>query len=134
MNATSTNPAVPLIGRVLLALIMVVYGVIKITSIPGTTGYMTKMGLPAPELFAWLAALIELIGGALIVIGWQTRKVAWFMVLYLIVATLIGHRFWDYEAAQRGAQMANFFKNVCMMGGLMLLAHFGPGSASLDKS
>jgi hypothetical protein len=69
-----------------------------------------------------------------VVIGWQTRKVAWFMVLYLIVATLIGHRFWDYEAAQRGAQMANFFKNVCMMGGFMLLAHFGPGSASLDKS
>lgn len=134
MNATSTNPVVPLVGRVLLALIMVVYGVIKITSIPGTTGYMTKMGLPSPELFAWLAALIELIGGVLIVIGWQTRKVAWFMVLYVVVATLIGHRFWDYEAAQRGAQMANFFKNVCIIGGFMLLAHFGPGSASLDKS
>lgn len=134
MNATSTNTVVPLVGRVLLALIMVVYGVIKITSIPGTTGYMTKMGLPSPELFAWLAALIELIGGALLVIGWQTRKVAWFLVLYIVVATLIGHRFWDYEAAQRGAQMANFFKNVCIIGGFMLLAHFGPGAASLDKS
>jgi putative oxidoreductase len=134
MNATSTNSVVPLVGRVLIALIFVVYGVIKITSIPGTTGYMGKMGLPSPELFAWLAALIELIGGALILIGWQTRKVAWFLVLYVVVATLIGHRFWDYEAAQRGAQMANFFKNVCIMGGLVLLAHFGPGSASLDKS
>jgi putative oxidoreductase len=134
MNATSTNPVVPLVGRVLIALIFVVYGVIKITSIPGTTGYMTKLGLPSPELFAWLAALIELIGGVLIVIGWQTRKVAWFLVLYVVVATLLGHRFWDAEAAQRGAQMANFFKNVCIMGGLVFLAHFGPGSASLDKS
>ncbi|HZQ73963.1 MAG TPA: DoxX family protein [Burkholderiales bacterium] len=134
MNTTSANPVVPLIGRVLLALIMVVYGVIKITSIPGTTGYMTKMGLPAPELFAWAAALIELVGGALLVIGWQTRKVAWFMVLYVVVATLIGHRFWDYEAAQRGAQMANFFKNLAIIGGFVLLANFGPGSASVDKS
>ena len=134
MNATSTNPVVPLVGRVLMALIFVVYGVIKLTTIPGTTGYMTKLGLPAPELFAWLAAIIELVTGVLLVIGWQTRKVAWFLVLYMIVATALAHRFWDYEAAQRGAQMANFFKNLCMTGGFILLAHFGPGSASLDKS
>jgi putative oxidoreductase len=133
MNTTTTNPAVPLVGRILVALIFLVYGIIKITSIPGTTGYMTKMGLPAPELMAWLAAIIELVGGALLIIGWQTRRVAWFLFAYVIIATGIGHRFWDYADAQRGAQMSHFFKNVCIMGGLMLLAYFGPGSASVDK-
>jgi putative oxidoreductase len=134
MNATTASPIVPLAGRVLLALIFLVYGVIKITTIPATTAYMTKMGLPAPELMAWLAAIIELVAGVLLVIGWQTRKVAWFLFLYVIIATGIGHRFWDYPDAARAAQMTHFFKNVCIMGGLMLLAYFGPGRASVDKA
>ena len=135
MNATTgMNPMWAVVGRVLLGLLFLVYGVIKITSIAGTTGYMAKQGLPAPELFAWGAALIELIGGALVIIGWQTRRVAWALAVYTLVATGIGHRFWDFEGAARGPQMANFFKNLSIVGGFVMLALAGPGSASIDKS
>ena len=131
---TTTNAMVPLAGRFLVALIFAVYGVIKITGIPATTAYMTRVGMPAPELFAWAAAIIELAGGVLLIIGWQTRKVAWFLAAYVVIATLIGHRYWDVPDAQRAAQMSHFFKNVCIVGGLILLAHFGPGRQSLDKA
>src|SRR3954465_2673823 len=117
MNATGAmNPLWALVGRVLLGLLFLVYGVIKITSIAGTTGYMTKQGLPAPELFAWAAALIELVGGALGIIGWQPRRVAWALAAYTLVATGIGHRFWEFDGPARGPQMANFFKNVSIIG------------------
>ena len=135
MNAsTTTNPILPLIGRLLMGLLFLVYGVIKFTSIPGTAGYMGKLGLPAPELFAYLAAVIELVGGALVIVGWQTRRVAWFLMAYTLIATGHAHRFWDYtEPAARGANMVNFFKNLAIMGGFFFMALFGPGAASIDK-
>ena len=135
MNASATNPILPLIGRLLMGLLFLVYGVIKITSIPGTTGYMGKLGLPAPELFAYLAAIIELAGGAMIIVGFQTRRVAWFLMVYTLVATGLAHRFWEYsDPGARGANMVNFFKNLAIMGGFFFMALFGPGSASVDKS
>lgn len=51
----------------------------------GFTGTVIEMGLPAPEAFAWLAALSELVGGALLVIGLFTRPAALFAL-----ATMIG--------------------------------------------
>ena len=135
MNASTTNPILPLIGRLLMGLLFLVYGVVKITSIPGTTGYMGKLGLPAPELFAYLAAIIELAGGLLVIIGWQTRRVAWFLMVYTLIATGLAHRFWEYsDPGVRGANMANFFKNLAIMGGFFFMALFGPGPASIDKS
>ena len=135
MNASTANSLLPLIGRILMGLLFLVYGVIKITGIPGTAGYMGKLGLPAPELCAYLAAIIELAGGALVIIGWQTRRVAWFLAAYVLVATGLAHRFWELsEPAARGANMANFFKNLAIVGGFFFLGLFGPGSASVDKS
>jgi len=135
MNASTTNPILPLVGRLLMGLLFLVYGVVKITSIPGTAGYMGKLGLPAPELFAYLAAIIELAGGLMIIVGWQTRRVAWFLMVYTLIATGLAHRFWEYsDPGARGANMANFFKNLAIMGGFFFMALFGPGSASIDKS
>ena len=135
MNASTTNPILPLVGRLLMGLLFLVYGVVKITSIPGTAGYMGKLGLPAPELFAYLAAIIELAGGLMIIVGWQTRRVAWFLMVYTLIATWLAHRFWEYsDPGARGANMANFFKNLAIMGGFFFMALFGPGSASIDKS
>jgi len=134
MNATTgMNPIWAVVGRVLLGLLFLVYGVIKITSIAGTSGYMAKQGLPAPELFAWAAALIELIGGALIIVGWQTRRVAWALAVYTLVATGIGHRFWEFDGEVRMLQMANFMKNIMIVGAFCLLYVAGGGPCSIDR-
>lgn len=37
-------------------------------------GTVTALGLPFPEAFAWLAALAELLGGSLVVLGLLDRK------------------------------------------------------------
>ena len=46
----------------------------------------------------------------------------------------MAHRFWEFDAAQYGNQMNHFLKNVAILGGLMFVAAFGPGSASVEKS
>src|SRR3954451_24346774 len=94
-----------LIGRILIGILFVVAGIMKAMNIAATTAYMTRLGFPAPELMAYLSTVIELASRVLLIIGWQTRRVAWLLVVYVAIATGMAHRFWEYEQAQRGNQM-----------------------------
>jgi putative oxidoreductase len=131
------NPAAQsqtlLIGRVLLGLLFLVAGIRKIMFYSGSAAYFTKLGFPAPELMTVLAILIEVGGGALLILGWQTRRISWLLVLFVIIATAMAHRFWEFEAAQYGAQLNNFLKNVAIIGGLLYVIVLGAGRLSLDE-
>ena len=122
-----------LIGRILIGILFLVAGVMKAMNIAGTTAYMTRLGFPAPELMAYLSTVIELASGVLLIIGWQTRRVAWLLVVYLAIATGMAHRFWEYEQAQRGNQINHFLKNLALIGAMLFVAVSGPGSSSVDK-
>jgi putative oxidoreductase len=131
---TGYNPIVPLAGRMLVGVLFLVAGIMKAMNIAGTAAYMTRLGFPAPELMAYLSTIIEIAGGALLIIGWQTRRIAWFLAIYVLIALGAAHRFWEYEAAQRGNQINHFLKNLAIIGGLLYVATFGPGRSSVDKS
>jgi putative oxidoreductase len=122
-----------LIGRVLIGILFLVAGIMKAMNLAGTTGYMTKLGFPAPELMAYLSTIIELAAGVMLIIGWQTRRVAWLLVVYVAIATGMAHRFWEYEPAQRVNQINHFLKNLALIGAMLYIIVGGPGSASVDK-
>jgi len=130
------NPAAQsqmlLVGRILLAAIFIIAGVRKALGFAMTAGYFTKLGFPAPEVMVVLAILIEVGGGALLLLGWQTRRVAWLMIAFVAVATIMAHRFWQFDAAQYANQMNHFLKNAAIVGGLLYAAVMGAGALSLD--
>ena len=132
--APGSRPLVLLVGRILIAAIFLNAGVRKLMGFAGTVGYFTKLGFPAPELFAVLAIVIEVGGSILLIVGWKTRWVAWLLALFVLIAALAAHRFWQFDAAQYANQMNHFMKNLAIIGGLLFVATFGPGSASVDKS
>jgi len=132
-NATY-NPTVILVGRILLALLFVYFGYMKLMNIGGTVNYFTKWEFPMPQVAAWLAVIFELVGGIMIIVGWKTRWAAWALALYVVIAAAVAHRFWTYEAAQVFNQTSHFFKNISIIGGLLLLAGVGPGRYSVDKA
>ncbi|MBP0651258.1 DoxX family membrane protein, partial [Mycobacterium tuberculosis] len=57
-----------------MAAIFVLSGFSKITAYAGTAGYMESAGVPG--ILLPLVILVELVGGLLLVIGWQTRLAA----------------------------------------------------------
>ena len=130
------NPAAQsqmlLVGRILLAAIFLIAGIRKIMAFAGTVGYFTKLGFPAPEAMAVLAILVEVGGGALLILGWQTRRIAWLMIAFVVIATFMAHRFWQFDAAQYANQMNHFLKNAAIVGGLLYAAVMGAGALSLD--
>ncbi len=67
------------------------HGIGKIPLSDGFIGFVAKIGFPAPELFAWAAALSELIGGIFIAAGVLTRPAALSLVLTMGVAGFIAH-------------------------------------------
>jgi len=136
------SDTVSLISRILMSLVFIIYGYMKLVDVasivnnPGTKRFMELVasGAAAPTWLGYLIALIEVIGGLLILIGFKTRLVAWAMVIWIIIVTLLGHPFWTMEGAPRGANMANFYKNLAIMAAYLLLAIHGPGRYSVDRA
>ena len=131
--APSTHPLILLFGRVLIGAIFLNAGLRKLLAFGATAGYFAKLGFPPPALFTAPATAIEVGGSILLIIGWRTRWVAWLLALFVLIAAFAAHRFWQFDAAQYGNQMNHFMKNLAIIGGLLFVASFGPGSASLDK-
>jgi len=123
----------PFAGRILLALIFVISGYNKLVGFDGTVGYIASKGLPLPQLAAAAAIAIELVGGVLLVIGWQARWAATAIFLFLIPTTLIFHGFWAAPAANLQMETIQFMKNLCIMGGMLYIMAFGAGPLSVDN-
>ena len=123
----------PLAGRILLAAIFVMSGWGKVTGFAGTAAYMAAKGMPFPELLLPGAIAVELVGGILLILGWQARWAALAIFLFMIPTTVIFHNFWAVDAAQVQGQAIQFMKNLAIMGGLLYVMAFGAGPLSLDN-
>src|SRR3954453_23965418 len=109
--AAKSSDTLVLIGRIMLAWIFVgtVYGTIG--NFAGSLGYFTSLKVPAPLLFTWLALMTELLLSAGLILGIGTRYCAILAFVFVLVATALGHRYWEYPAAQQTGQYINFLKN-----------------------
>ena len=67
------------------------------------------------------------------VLGLMTRYAAVLMILFVIVATRISHRFWPLQGAERRTQAVQFAKNAAIIGGFLFVFATGAGRASLDR-
>jgi putative oxidoreductase len=127
-----------LVGRIMLALMFIISGFDKLGAFEETTGYMASAGLPAVdallELLLILTILIELGGGAAIVLGWKTRSAALLIFFFTALVTLVFHRFWTVPPDEAVVQQLMFMKNVSVMGGLLVLFAFGPGKYARGDS
>jgi putative oxidoreductase len=124
MNNTMTSAA-SLIGRALLSLIFITSGWSKIVGYAGTAAYMAKAGLPGGLLP--LVILTELGGGLLILFGFKTRLAALLLAGFCLIAGYLFH----FDPANQG-QMINFWKNITIAGGFLVLIAHGAGGWSLD--
>ena len=127
------NTLVPLLARALLSGLFLYAGYNKIVNVAGTAGYFGKLALPMPEILVWAVIAVELLGALLILVGWQTRLVAWAMAVFTVGTAIIGHKFWGIDPAQFNNQFTQFLKNLGIAGGFLMLAACGPGRLAVDR-
>jgi putative oxidoreductase len=114
-------------GRLLMAAIFLMSGLGKIANPQMTQGYIEAAGLPFPQLAYVIAIAIELGGGALLVVGFQTRIVGIVLAVFTVAAALSFH----HDFADQN-QMVHFLKNIALAGGLLQVVAFGAGRFSID--
>lgn len=122
-----------LLARLLLMVLFVIFGWSKLMSFSESTAYMSSMGVPMPTVTAAIAVIMEFFVGIAIAIGFYTRPLAILLGFYTLAAAVIGHQFWNMVDPERISAMINFYKNVSIAGGLLLLCVAGPGKYSLDR-
>src|SRR6516162_833122 len=99
-----------LIGRLFFSSMFLLFGYGKLTGYAGTVSYMGSLGLPAPALFTVLAIIIEVAGGLLMLVGYQTRLVSFGLAIYVLVSAFIGHsQLGDFD------QFEHFMKNMAIV-------------------
>ena len=123
----SLKTSAPLIARVLIGALFLLAGLGKLADVAGFSGYLASGGLPA--FLAWPAVLFEIAVGAALIVGFQTRIVALATAAFCVVAAVLYHANFGDQM-----QMAMFFKNFAIAGGLVLLASTGAGRLAVDKA
>jgi putative oxidoreductase len=120
------------VARFFLVLLYLIFGWSKLTHYSGTVVYMVQAGAPLPSLSAIVAIIMELFVSIAIVVGILTRPLALLLALYTLATAIIGHHYWTMTGADQYESMINFFKNISIIGGLLLLYVTGAGKYSLD--
>ena len=131
MISNFQNP-LAFVGRLLLALLFLPAGLSKISGFAGTVGYIASKGMPMPTAAAVIAIIVEVVGPLALIAGFGTRWAALVLAGFTLVATFVFHNFWAMPADQVMMQQLMFFKNIAVIGGLLILAAHGAGAWSVD--
>jgi len=125
MQPSALSDAALLAGRILLGTLFVLEGYSKVGAYAVAVDYMQRYGVP--DILLPLVIALELIGGVLILLGWQTRAAALALAGFCVLAALLFH--FDFDSRN---QTISFLKNLAIAGGFLALLANGPGTWSLD--
>ena len=97
-------------------------------------GPIRDAGLAEPELLAKTHVYANLVGGLALATGRFPRLAALGLAANLVPTTLVGHAYWSAPEDQKVVQKINFFKNISLLGGLVLAAADTGGRESIPHA
>ena len=122
---------VPLFVRVVVGIIMAAHGWRKLANGPGNfADGLEQLGVPAPDLMAWVVTFTELGGGILLILGLMTRLAALALTVNLTVAILLVKVNVGLIAGEGGG--AGMELDLALIAGFVTLLFLGAGPVSLD--
>ena len=114
----------PLAARIMISAVFIAGAYTKLTGWNASLVSVTAHHLPMPSVLLLIALLVELLGSVCLITGFQAAMAAVVMFSYLIPVTFIFH----------DVGSIHFLKNLAIMGGLLMIAAYGPGRLSLRRS
>jgi|GEM_PF-858376 len=135
------------LGRVFLSVVFLFSAMIEILNWAETEQYYTMIftrwmhiyegnqdiGLYLANLLSWLPTVlmigigVRVLGSILMILGWNVRLGAALLLLFVLSESLIVYDFWHLTGAEQTTAMLTFFKNLAIIGGLMVVLSFGKG-------
>ena len=123
-----------LAGRLLMGTYFILPGLQKITNYQTMTDYMLTHNVPATAFLLPVTIIIQIVLGLAIIIGFKGRFAAFFLAGLTLIISIYMHDFWSMaEGLERSHETQNFFKNMGIMAGLLIITSIGTGWLSLDN-
>jgi putative oxidoreductase len=118
--------------RVCLSAVYLFSGIDKLIHRADAIAELEALKLPQPAVLRPLVIAVQLVGGAMVLLGVQARLGALLLLGFTALATLIAHRPFDHQGAARRMQFTIALEHLAICGGLLLLAIVGAGRFALD--
>ncbi|GAA1346823.1 DoxX family protein [Catellatospora bangladeshensis] len=117
-----------LIGRIGVGVVFLAHGWQKVTEwgLDGTARAFEGMGVPLPTASAWFAAIVELVGGALLIAGAALPVVGVLLALDMLGALIIVH-------LPNGLLGQGGYELVLVLGVAAIALGFNGGSLTVDR-
>jgi putative oxidoreductase len=116
-----------LLLRVVVGVVFIAHGWDKFTGIAGTIAFFGKLGLPAPEMMAYLVAFVELVGGIAILLGAFT----WLAGLLLSIVMLVA--IFSVKGTSHLTGQGGYEFELVLLGACMAIAKIHPGKYSVMR-
>jgi putative oxidoreductase len=98
--------------------------------IDGVSRFLDSLGVPLPDVLAYVLTFGELIGGTLLILGLFTRLVALAFIVEMILAILLVKV--DIGLIAQGAAGAEL--DLALIAAMAAVATCGPGTLSVDRN
>ena len=116
------------LARLLMASLFLWDGVLQLRHPDATAQYFASVNVPFANIAVWPSIAIHLLGGLALLLGFKTRWAAGVLALLCL-----GTAFGVHLPIGDADNMAHFYKNLAMAGGLFYVMHFGAGRIAIDK-
>ena len=97
-------PYAPTILRVMVGVTFFFNGLPKLQNIPGNVNFLSSIGVPLPQLFGPLVAIVETFGGILLIVGLGTRLLSLYYVGEMAITTILVKSKVGFIAPRRGCR------------------------------
>ncbi len=119
-------PWMHVIGRILFAMIFIMFGMNHLFKLNDMAGYAQSKGVPAAKAATALSGLWIAVGGALVLLGWSRFIGAGMLVIFLVPTAFIMHPFWkETDAMTKMNEMVHFMKDLALAGAALFIAYYG---------
>ncbi|MFT4343122.1 MAG: DoxX family protein [Candidatus Woesearchaeota archaeon] len=117
--------------RIAVGLIFLVAGFGKLMNPAMPTGMLEGLGFPMAAMFAWVLIIVEIGGGAMLLLGWNVQYASIPLAIILVVATITV--FIPQLGGDNPMAMMDVLWHVIGIGALISLYLTGPGAYALQK-
>ena len=130
MNSSIFRDIATLVARIGLGVIFIAHGWQKFDTngLDATKAGFEGMGIPLPEISAYFATFVELVGGAALLLGIFTPIVGILLFLNMLGAFVFVHYDKGVFVGENGYELV-----VALGVGALVLAAIGAGRISLDN-
>lgn len=108
------------------------HGYQKLMNLSSTVSYFHSLGIPFPELFSIISALVEFLGGIFFALGLFSEFSSFFISLNMLFAIILGHKTVWMNVFNNPHELVSLNAFRYLLSSLMIFVN-GPGIFSLDR-